>query len=117
MPGDRALDKDVAHALNEVGYLWSDYWREQNKGPLASRLRIQIVPDSKVTRSKEALTLSVKITNHSAQEITARLAHEWHGGEWPSTDLFASATPLQAKPAKSLDPVYLHVEKHGQTEL
>jgi len=117
LPEHPALDKDVAHALNEVGYLWGDYWREQNKGPLASRLRIQIVPDSKVTRSKEGLTLSVKITNHSAQEITTRLAHEWHGGEWPSTDLFASATHVQAKQAKSLEPVYLHGEKQGETKL
>ena len=103
--------------MNEVGYLWSDYRREQNKGPLASRLRIEIVPDAKVTRTKEALTLSVKITNHSVQEITTRLAHEWHGGEWPSTDLYASATPVQAKQAKSLEPVYLKGENQGETKL
>jgi hypothetical protein len=117
LPEHPHLDQDVAHALNEVGYLWSDYWRKQNKGPLTSRLRIQIVPDSKVTRSKEAMKLSVKITNHSAQEITTRLAHEWHGGEWPSTDLFASATHVQAKQANSLEPVFLHGEEQGKTEL
>ncbi len=117
LPEHPHLDKDVAHALNEVGGLWSDYWRRQHKGPLASRLRIEIVPDAKVTRTKEALTLSVKITNHSAQEITTRLAHEWHGGEWPSTELYAAATHVQAKQAKSLEPVYLKGKKQGETEL
>jgi len=117
LPEHPDLDKDVAHALNEIAYLWSDYWRKQHKGPLASRLRIEIVPDAKVTRTKEALTLSVKITNHSAQEITTRLAHEWHGGEWPSTDLYASATHVQAKQAKSLEPVYLKGENQGETKL
>ena len=68
LPEHPDLDKDVAHALNEVGDLWSDYWRKQHKGPLASRLRIEIVPDAKVTRTKEALTLSVKITNHSRRK-------------------------------------------------
>jgi hypothetical protein len=117
LPEHPDLDKDVAHALNEVGDQWSDYWRKQHKGPLGSRLRIEIVPDAKVTRTKEALTLSVKITNHSAQEITTRLAHEWHGGEWPSTDLYASATHVQAKQAKSLEPVYLQGEEQGETKL
>ncbi len=116
LPDHPHLDMDVAHALNEVGYLWSAYWRKQHKGPLASRLRIEIVPDAKVTRTNKALTLSVKIANHSAQEITTRLAHEWHGGEWPSTDLYASATHVQAKQAKSLEPVYLKGEKQGETK-
>jgi hypothetical protein len=117
LPEHPALDKDVAHVLNEVGNLWSAYWRKQHKGPLASRLRIEIIPNAKVTRTKEALTLSVKITNHSAAEITTRLAHEWHGGEWPSTDLYASATHVQAKQPKSIEPVYLKGEKQGETEL
>jgi hypothetical protein len=117
LPEHPHLDKDVTHALNEVGDLWSAYWRKQHTGPLASRLRIEIVPDAKVTRTKEVLSLSVKITNHSAQEITTRLAHEWHGGEWPSTDLYASATHMQAKQAKSLEPVYLKGEKQDETKL
>jgi hypothetical protein len=99
LPEHPDLDKDVAHDLNEVGDLWSDYWRKQHKGPLTSRRRIEILPDAKVSRTKDRLTLSVKIVNHSAQEITTRLAHEWHGGEWLSTDLYASATPVTAKQA------------------
>jgi hypothetical protein len=117
LPEHPALDKDVAHALNEVGDLWSDDWRKQHKGPLASQRRIEIVPDDKVTRTKEGLILSVKIVNHSTQEIATRLAHEWHGGEWPATDLYASATHVQAKRAKSLEPVYLKGEKQEETKL
>src|SRR5215469_5996473 len=74
------LDKDVAQALNEVGDLWSAYWRKQHKGPLVSRRRIEVLPDATVSRTKGGLTLSVKIVNHSTRESTTRLAHEWHGG-------------------------------------
>jgi hypothetical protein len=107
LPEHPSLDADVFHALNSVGDLWDDYWRAQHKGPLASRRRIEILPDAKVRRTKNGLTLSMKIVNHSAQEITTRLTHEWHGGEWPSTDLYASATHVQAKQAKPLVPVFL----------
>jgi hypothetical protein len=116
-PEHPRLDEDVAHALNEVGDQWSDYWRRQHKGPLASRRRIEILPDAKVTRTKKGLTLSVKIVNHSAQEITTHLAHEWHGGEWPSTDLYASATHVQAKQAKQLVPIFLKGEQKGEAKL
>jgi len=116
LPEHPHLDKDIANALNEVGDLWSDYWRKQHKGPVASRLRIEVVPDTKVVRTKKGLTLSVKITNHSMQEITTRFAHEWHGGEWPSTDLYASATHVQARRAKSFEPVYLKGEQPGETK-
>jgi hypothetical protein len=116
LPENPSLDKDVAHALNEVGDLWSAYWRKQHKGPLASRRRIEILPDAKVWRTKNGLTLSVKIVNHSAREITTRLAHEWHGGEWPSTDLYASATHVQAKQARPLVPVFLKGEQQRQAK-
>jgi hypothetical protein len=115
-PEHPSLDKDVAHALNEVGDLWNGYWRRQHKGPLASRRRIEILPDPKVIRTKNGLTLSVRIVNHSAQGITTRLAHEWHGGEWPSTDLYASATHVQAKQAKPLVPVFLKGEERREAK-
>jgi hypothetical protein len=117
LPEHPRLDKDVAQALNEVGDLWSAYWRKQHKGPLVSRRRIEILPDAKVSRTKNGLTLSVKIVNHSAQEITTRLAHEWHGGEWPSADLYASATNVQAKQAKPLVPVFLKGEQQREAKL
>lgn len=117
LPEHPRLDKDVTHALNEVGDLWSDYWRKQHKGPLTSRRRIEILPDAKARRTKNGLTLSVKIVNHSAQEIATHLTHEWHGGEWPSTDLYASATHVQAKQAKPLVPVFLKGEQQGEAKL
>jgi hypothetical protein len=116
-PEHPGLDRDVAQTLNEVGDLWTTYWREQHKGPLASRRRIKILPDARVSRTKNGLTLSVKIVNHSAQEITTRLAHEWHGGEWPATDLYASATPVQANQAKPLVPVFLAGEQQRDAKL
>lgn len=116
-PEHPRLDEDGAQALNEVGDLWSAYWRKQHKGPLVSRRRIEILPDAKVSRTKGGLTLSVKIVNHSTREITTRLAHEWHGGEWPSTDLYASATHVQAKQAKPLVPVFLKGEQQREAKL
>ena len=117
LPEHPCLDKDVAHALNDVGDLWSAYWRRQHRGPLVSHRRIEILPDANVRRTRNGLTLSVKIVNHSTREITTRLAHEWHGGEWPSTDLYASATHVQAKQAKPLVPVFLKGEQKREVKL
>ena len=116
LPKHPSLDVDVFHALNDVGDLWDAYWRKQHNGPLASRRRIEILPDANVRRTKNGLTLSVKIVNHSAQEITTRMAHEWHGDEWPATDLYASATHVQAKQASPLAPVFLKGEQQGETK-
>jgi hypothetical protein len=84
---------------------------------VASRRRIEILPDAKVRRTRTGLTLSVNIANRSAHEVTARLAHEWHGGEWPATGLYASATHVQAKQAKPLVPVFLEGEQRAEAEL
>lgn len=38
----------------------------------------------------DTLALPIRIANRSQQVITARIAHEWYGGEWPPTDLGAA---------------------------
>jgi hypothetical protein len=117
LPEHPHLDGDVSQALNDVDDLWDASWRRQHKGPLASSRRIEILPDARVRRTKAGATLSVSIVNHSAHEITTRPTHEWHGGEWPLTDLYASATPVQAKQAERLAPVFLKGEQQGEAEL
>ena len=116
LPKHPRLAMDVALSLNEVGDLWSDYWRRQQKGAVTSKLRIDIVPDAIVARTKDGLVLSVKIVNHSSAEIRTRLAHERHGGEWPPTDLYASASHVQAKRPSSFEPVYLKGEKREKAQ-
>ena len=120
LPKHPRLAMDVALSLNEVGNLWSDYWRRQQKGAVVSGLRIDIVPEATVARTKDGLVLKVKIVNHSSEEIRTRLAHEWHGGEWPSTDLYASVSHVQAKRPSSFEPVYLkgkNGRRHRKREL
>ena len=39
---------------------------------------------------RDVLELPIRIENRSSQTITADLAHEWYGGEWPETDLGAA---------------------------
>jgi hypothetical protein len=90
-----------------VGALWSDYWRRQHKGVTPSALPVDLAPAAKVTRTKTALVLPVTVTNRSSQDVVARLAHEWHGGEWPPTDLYASVTPAAAKEVVRFAPAYL----------
>ena len=116
LPEHPQLDTDVALSLNEVGDLWSDYWRRQHKGRVVSRRRIDIVPEGTVARTKDGLILSVTIVNHSPEEIRMRLAHEWHGGEWPATDLYASVSHVQAKQPSAFEPVYLVGEKREETK-
>lgn len=120
LPNHPALDKDVALSLNEVNGLWSDSSRNKHKqnsgnGAIASSMRIEILPEGKVTRTKQGLSLPVKIVNHTTQAITTRPSHEWHGGKWPSTDLYASVTPVQTKEVRLFQPVYLIGEKQGES--
>ena len=90
LPEHPHLDRDVAYALNDVGDLLGGYSRRQNKGAVPSRRRIDLVPEPEVAQTDKGLILTVRITNHSSQEIRTRLAHEWQGGEAPPTDLYAS---------------------------
>ena len=116
LPKHPRLAMDVALSLNEVGDLWSEHWRRQQNGAVTSRLRIDIVPEATVAQTKDGLVLPVKIVNHSSEEIRTRLAHEWHGGEWPPTDLYASVSHVQAKRPSSFEPVYIKGEKREKTQ-
>jgi hypothetical protein len=71
-----------------------------------SERKIVLTAAAKATRSDKKLTLSVKIANESADEIMATLAHEWHGGEWPPTCLYASVTPADEKKVQPFVPAY-----------
>jgi hypothetical protein len=98
-----------------VGALWSDYWRRQHKGVTPSALRVDLVPAAQVTRTKNGLVLPVTITNRSSQDVVTRPAHEWHGGEWPPTDLYASVTPARAKEPTPFAPAFLAGEDDKAT--
>ena len=80
---------------------------EFHKNVPASELKLDLSSAATVTRTKHGLVLRLKITNDSANEIKTTLAHEWHGGEWPPTALYASATPEKDKDSKPFTPVYL----------
>jgi hypothetical protein len=80
---------------------------EFHKKVLPSRLKIELSSSAGVSKTKHGLVLSLKITNSSARQIVAHLAHEWHGGEWLSTALYASVTSSDDKKSKPFVPVYL----------
>jgi RNA polymerase sigma factor (sigma-70 family) len=89
-------------------------WYGHSKDLKVSTLSIALDPAAKVVRTKTGLMLPVTITNQSSEAITVRLAHEWHGGEWPTTDLYASVTPDRAAKARSFVSVYLMGENEGK---
>jgi len=81
-----------------------------------SRLRIELAPAATVTRThKKGLVLSLKVTNASSDDVKTTLAHEWHGGEWPPTALYASVTPQKdnKKQPRAFAPAYLAGEDQG----
>lgn len=43
------------------------------------------------------LSIPVAVTNSSARQISMNLAHEWYGGIWLPTDLYAAAQPSDGK--------------------
>jgi hypothetical protein len=88
--------------------LWSDYWRRQHKDVKMSELKLGWQIDGKAIRAPSGIVvLPVKVTNLSKETIQATMAHEWHGGEWPPTDLYASVTPVKATKSMPFVPVYL----------
>jgi hypothetical protein len=77
------------------------------RGIPASEKKIEIAPSGKLASKGRALVLPVKITNSSTDEIKATIAHEWHGGLWPPTGLYASVTPTKATKEAPFHPVFL----------
>jgi RNA polymerase sigma factor (sigma-70 family) len=108
--------KATPPVADPVGDLWSAYWRGQHKGVVPSSLVIDLTPDATIKRTKDILVLSVKITNKSTQEIVTDMAHEWHGGLWPPTDLYASVTPSKATKTAPFEPVYFAGEDGSATK-
>jgi RNA polymerase sigma factor (sigma-70 family) len=88
-------------------------WLDEPKGIKRSRLKVELDPAATVQRTKGGLLLSARLRNLSGQQIKARLTHEWHGGEWPPTDLYASVTPEQAAKPEPFRPVYQMGERQS----
>jgi RNA polymerase sigma factor (sigma-70 family) len=92
-------------------------WNGHNKGLPRGDLKIVLATGPKVQRTKSGLSLPVKITNESKETITLKLPHEWHGGEWPTTDLYASVTKAPKGEAVAEAPfrvLYQFGEQEGQ---
>jgi RNA polymerase sigma factor (sigma-70 family) len=89
-------------------------WLDHPKNLMISDLKIELAAGARVIRTKTALLLPAKITNQSTKAITTKLAHEWHGGEWPPTDLYASVTEEGEASATAFRPVYQVGERAGK---
>ena len=87
---------------------------EFHKGVPSSDLKIKMSPAATMT-GKKPIVLSLKIANESEEEIKTALAHEWHGGIWPPTDIYASVTPEKEKKIRPFHPVYLVGEDQNVT--
>jgi len=92
-------------AASKLGNLPLDF--EFHRQVAASDTKVQLVPAASVARTKKGLALKLKITNASPDDFKTTLAHEWHGGEWPLTALYASVTDAADKGPQSFVPVYL----------
>ena len=101
-----------------------DPMREPRK-EVRSRLDIRIsaakqasvVSGTQGLKPANILVLPVEITNASQQPITATLAHEWYGGEWPPTDLYgrivSDADPGSDAPGGRIDVTQVY--RAGET--
>jgi hypothetical protein len=63
----------------------------------------------------DVLAVPVRIENRSTQVISATIAHEWYGGEWPPTDLGA-AVRRAAENSWRTSEIYLLGEFGGLTK-
>lgn len=90
-----------------------------------TRLDLRITGSAEVVRPKpEARTLGqqailgfpVRIENRSKLTITANIANEWYGGEWPTTDLYASLRKKEDKGDRLISHEIYVVGETGKTE-
>lgn len=77
---------------------------------VAATEAIAPTPGTQTGQPKDILVLPVTIINNSGLVIRTSLAHEWYGGEWPPTNLYACVVPkdnqeVRARPLE-LSPVY-----------
>ena len=106
-----ASDQGAGGVADPAGELWAAYWRRQHPGVRPSALMVELAPAAKVTRAEAGLVLPVTITNRSSEEVVATLTHEWHGGEWPPCDVYASVTPAGATKLAPFAPAFVVGEK------
>ena len=68
-------------------------WVDKDDKRTVSGLKVELVPEFRVEATDRGLKGSVRIANQSPHDLTTKVAHEWHGGLWPPTGLYASVTP------------------------
>jgi hypothetical protein len=71
-----------------------------------SELKIELTPAKVVKRMQKHLILPLTIANRSQSMMKTKLAHEWHGGLWPPTAIYASITPVGDEERRPFQPVY-----------
>jgi hypothetical protein len=79
--------------LRPVSFMSKTSWKKVKP----STLPVRVVASSKAARTRKGIVeLQVTITNNSKQPIRFTVAHEWHGGLWPFTDLYLRVVPDKA---------------------
>jgi hypothetical protein len=101
-------------ALSKAGKAAMDFKFHRQVGP--SQLKIKLSPAAEVSRAKTGLALRLTIANASDSEIAASLSHEWHGGKWPTTALYASVSRAGEESSPKFRPVYLLGEEANGEE-
>jgi hypothetical protein len=107
--GDRGIDPSWVVQRLFPARFWSDRpTARKTDASIHIRAKRQAVQGTKIA-------LSLTITNRSKSPIQARLPHEWHGGLWPPTDLYASVTPVGSRRRHPFHEVFLLGENPSLT--
>ena len=109
-----------------AGDAWAEGGSKAPRNLARNKLDIAVsAPEAAVTRAsvrrmepdgnREVLVLPLEIANSSAVQVKTSIAHEWHGGEWARSDLYAAAiVPESNQPV--FTPLFLAGEKWETTE-
>lgn len=113
---------DAAHALSDVHAMYQSpqpfispkslHWQDIRPTELDVNVRVP----GQTHRHGNNVTLSITIDNAIGKPIQSALTHEWHGGLWPPTDLYASVTPVGSDKMAAFAPVYLNGETDGSSK-
>ena len=121
---DTAVPEAFKSAVRQCGGKMPEVHSNLDVRIVAGAEAIGPTPGTQTGKPKDILVLPVTIINNSALVIRTSLSHEWYGGEWPPTNLYACVEPkdrseVRARPLE-LSPAYRAGERgsaQGETVL
>jgi hypothetical protein len=109
---------ELENTKNAIANLLGAPQNSKDKNTKESTLPVSVtmMPTASIDPKLKVLGLRVVLGNYSDGPIQVSAAHEWHGGIWNLTDVYALVSPSDAKLTRRFHPVYVAGESQEITK-